>query len=438
MSSPSWSTIYDTWEVLGTYMITPRPEYALARDGTLYMATAGHGVLEADPQGVLSQLSDVPGSGLNTWKITPGPDGLYGTTGSPFIMHIGLDGQVSQVADARTIVGGYTSLSNLKVTPEGVIYAAARVGSNCAQVIAVTPAGYGATLEPETGEPCLPSKSVHFFEMGDDGAFFLVPLGSGDVYGFVPQGPLELLFEGSAHGWDYLSSFAVGADGSLYVSGRHSSYDVLPGQPRPYVPGARDYGVLRVAPDGAVTEIMGPEGDGLGNRFERAGDIAIDSRGHVFVAGFESDNVFEILPDGAIRTVLDRWGDYAGNEVSMPHFLAVDAADNLLVGSEPWFEAYVFKAPPDLALSRDLDLDLDGHPNLADNCSALANANQTDTDGDGFGNACDPDFDNDGRVETDDFIVLSRGGEARAGTATTTPPSTSTGTTRSGRATTRD
>ncbi|MEL7447924.1 MAG: alpha/beta hydrolase-fold protein [Pseudomonadota bacterium] len=42
-----------------------------------------------------------------------------------------------------------------------------------------------------------------------------------------------------------------------------------------------------------------------------------------------------------------------------------------------------------------VDSDSDGVPDLADNCSDVANADQRDTNGDGFGNACDADLDND-------------------------------------------
>lgn len=48
----------------------------------------------------------------------------------------------------------------------------------------------------------------------------------------------------------------------------------------------------------------------------------------------------------------------------------------------------------------DGDLDGDGIPDTSDNCLGIANADQRDTDADGFGNLCDADVDNDGRVTT--------------------------------------
>jgi hypothetical protein len=45
------------------------------------------------------------------------------------------------------------------------------------------------------------------------------------------------------------------------------------------------------------------------------------------------------------------------------------------------------------------DVDLDGIPDDQDNCIELGGLTfQTDYDGDGFGNACDPDYDQDGLV----------------------------------------
>ena len=53
-----------------------------------------------------------------------------------------------------------------------------------------------------------------------------------------------------------------------------------------------------------------------------------------------------------------------------------------------------------------VDTDLDGVPDSIDNCATLANANQRDTNDDGFGNLCDPDFNNNGVVDSQDGALL--------------------------------
>ncbi len=54
------------------------------------------------------------------------------------------------------------------------------------------------------------------------------------------------------------------------------------------------------------------------------------------------------------------------------------------------------------------DSDGDGVPDDADNCIDVANPAQTDTDGDNFGNACDPDYNNDGIVNVIDLGLLKQ------------------------------
>lgn len=53
------------------------------------------------------------------------------------------------------------------------------------------------------------------------------------------------------------------------------------------------------------------------------------------------------------------------------------------------------------------DLDADLVPDHEDNCTMEANANQRDTNNDGYGNACDPDYDDDGYTGVADFISMS-------------------------------
>ncbi|MEM9385524.1 MAG: hypothetical protein AAGA68_10715, partial [Pseudomonadota bacterium] len=67
--------------------------------------------------------------------------------------------------------------------------------------------------------------------------------------------------------------------------------------------------------------------------------------------------------------------------------------------------AWTFTSRHDLGGRLDCDTedrDADGVPNNADNCTEIANADQRDTDGDGFGNACDPDLNDDCQVTVDD------------------------------------
>jgi len=52
------------------------------------------------------------------------------------------------------------------------------------------------------------------------------------------------------------------------------------------------------------------------------------------------------------------------------------------------------------------DADQDGVCDSADNCVNISNPDQRDSDGDGFGNACDPDLNNDGVVNFTDLAMI--------------------------------
>src|SRR4030095_9717773 len=66
---------------------------------------------------------------------------------------------------------------------------------------------------------------------------------------------------------------------------------------------------------------------------------------------------------------------------------------------EPAGESYVI-------FGRPTDTDADGIGDRLDNCTLIANADQRDTNGDGYGNACDPDLNNDNFVNFSDLGIL--------------------------------
>jgi hypothetical protein len=61
------------------------------------------------------------------------------------------------------------------------------------------------------------------------------------------------------------------------------------------------------------------------------------------------------------------------------------------------------------------DLDGDGVCDALDDCVARPNPGQRDADLDGYGNACDPDYTNDGVIGTPDFLVLRQSFGCRVG-----------------------
>jgi hypothetical protein len=83
-----------------------------------------------------------------------------------------------------------------------------------------------------------------------------------------------------------------------------------------------------------------------------------------------------------------------------------------LAGSASALAALLLLAP---AGAGAVDVDGDGVLDGADDCSELANPNQRDTDEDGFGNACDPDIDQNGVVGWPDRSAIEQAFGARVG-----------------------
>lgn len=111
------------------------------------------------------------------------------------------------------------------------------------------------------------------------------------------------------------------------------------------------------------------------------------------VAG-AAGNVFEPLLSGVARPEILFPSYFRGAPAIEAHYRAVPylSWQNVWVGDP--LMTYLTPRPPTN------DFDGDGVPDAADNCIVVPNADQRDSDGDGYGNLCDADVDNDGRVTT--------------------------------------
>jgi uncharacterized protein (TIGR03790 family) len=105
-------------------------------------------------------------------------------------------------------------------------------------------------------------------------------------------------------------------------------------------------------------------------------------------------NVFEPLLSGVARSNLLFRNYFRGASAIEAFYRSIPYLGwmNVYVGDPLMTAPIVLDATP--------DSDGDGVPDSVDNCIEVPNADQRDTDGDGYGNACDADFDNDGRVTT--------------------------------------
>jgi len=103
-----------------------------------------------------------------------------------------------------------------------------------------------------------------------------------------------------------------------------------------YVVGFMTHNVLRVAPDGTVTEIIDATGDGT-TRVEKPREVAVDAQGNVYVASEMTHSVFRIAPDGKIDVVLGPEGDGQegkNHRLRRPTYTVVSPKGDLYVAAQ--------------------------------------------------------------------------------------------------------
>lgn len=154
---------------------------------------------------------------------------------------------------------------------------------------------------------------------------------------------------------------------------------------------------IQRSPDDSVTEAM------LIGDFEFGADIYID----VYVDSELNTDFFFIKIDDEIviqRSGFISWETLYFEVPAGAHvvsFVYQKDPSNSSGNDGVWLDNLQFNFKDE----SEADSDNDGIVDITDNCPDIVNEDQQDTDGDGFGDACDPDDDNDGMPDTYELRV---------------------------------
>jgi sugar lactone lactonase YvrE len=102
-----------------------------------------------------------------------------------------------------------------------------------------------------------------------------------------------------------------------------------------YIAGGISSNVFRVTPSpqggvGVPKQLIDTTGDGEANVLNVGRSIVADSSNNIFVTGVRSNNVLRVTPEGVVSEVIDSTGD-TGGPLDSPFSLAVDSDDNVYV-----------------------------------------------------------------------------------------------------------
>lgn len=198
----------------------------------------------------------------------------------------------------------------------------------------------------------------------------------------------------------------VGAGGSFVLSDIDGSNGfVVNGIEESDYSGWQVSGVGDVNADGIDDLIIGaheadPEGrQGAGQAYVIYGDANLGSEGFIDLSDLDGRTGFTI---NGIEP-----HTYAGFAATAAGDVNADGIDDIVVSAFDASPNDVTRAGETYVIfGRAGDSDDDGIANNLDNCTAKQNPDQRDSNHDGYGNACDPDLDNNGIVNFTDLGML--------------------------------
>lgn len=357
---------------------------AVGPDGSIYVASRfKHCVLKRTPAGAVSSVIDGSGDGQGHGLVFPAdlafaPDGsLYvAGWGSNNVFAVSPGGPITQVADATGDGAGnpIDHPSDLLVDGDGKVFVACAVSNRVFSIedgavqLVATVAGYGtdavgigdgalalddqgrllvASWEEDEVlrlEPHL-APTVVIDDFGGPSGWFNGPnsiavddqlrsyLGGGtQVFRVEASGGFELVLDatgdGAGHGMAGVTDLLFDAADRLFVSGQDSN------------------NVLRLDPDGSITQVIGPEGAGSGQALTAARDLALGDDGTLYAVC--SKRVLALDTQGTITEVVDKWDFHpTAPETGQGslHGVDVDPLDRLVVRTFEFEQ--VFRWNPD-------------------------------------------------------------------------------------------
>ena len=87
--------------------------------------------------------------------------------------------------------------------------------------------------------------------------------------------------------------------------------------------------VLKITPDGTVTEIMGREFDG--HTTAACSAVATDKKGNVFITKLGGQGAFRIAPDGSVSRIIDTNGDGKGEILKTARSITIDSKGRVYI-----------------------------------------------------------------------------------------------------------
>jgi hypothetical protein len=237
-------------------------------------------------------------SSHNAFRITPG-------------------GVITELIDATGDGAGNTLQAPVGIAVDGLgnVYVDGHLSSN---VFRITPVGVVSEILDSTGGGLAPLTFPYRLAADHVGNVYVAGWASANVFKVSPDGRIAVLLDssggGSGHSFGFPKGIDVSAAGNVYVTSTNA--------------------VFRIGRGGIVTRILDYSGDGAGNIFQGAEDVAVDRWENVYaVAQFHHycDDAFKVTPDGVVTHLIGPGGDGGANSLDQPEGIAVDSAGNAYV-----------------------------------------------------------------------------------------------------------